>query len=80
MKISNETIAEWYNFIIGSPARNSFAEIIISKEEFETKVSGKEGFLVKSKEDTLLFAGSNDFDGYDRGTLECLEWHSDILF
>ena len=54
--------------IIGSPKRNNLAKNVITQEEFESYVTGSEGFLIKTfGEDVLLLAGK---DGdRERGTI-----------
>ncbi|MBQ4110949.1 MAG: DUF4838 domain-containing protein [Clostridia bacterium] len=53
--------------LIGGPERNKAAKEIITKEKFNEIVPGPEGFLIYSKENVLLLAGSND--AMERGTV-----------
>ena len=56
--------------IIGDPSRNSEAEKIISQSEFDSLVTGPEGFIIKATENALLFAGSNRNENeQQRGTV-----------
>ena len=57
------------HFLIGGPARNKYAGQLISVADFEELVTGPEGMCICVKDDTVLIAGSEDSDGYNRGAL-----------
>lgn len=68
-QISNEKADNAYHFIIGGPSRNREALPIIDNQTFSARVPGPEGLFVDIRERDTLLAGSEDNDGYNRGTL-----------
>ncbi len=56
-------------FVIGGPQRNETAKLVMNVEEFQELVKGPEGICICAKGDMVLIAGSEDGDGYNRGTL-----------
>ena len=57
------------SFLIGGPARNKLASRLISAVDFMEQVAGPEGMCICVRDDTVLLAGSEDGDGYNRGAL-----------
>ena len=56
--------------IIGEPNKNVYANELLSQEEFDKLVPGPEGFIIFSKGNNLLLAGSSKNEGEkERGTL-----------
>lgn len=68
-RISEQSTAGALRFIIGGPERNDAAREIIGKADFAAEVPGPEGLYVYIRENDVLLAGSEDCDGYNRGTL-----------
>ena len=59
-----------YSIIIGDPSRNKAAQTVMSIEEFDARVPGPEGFIIKSAKNYLLLAGSSNHPGeQERGTI-----------
>ncbi len=56
-------------FLIGAPARNRYAEKIISDQDFSSLLTGEEGILIEICGNTALLAGSYGYDDMDRGTV-----------
>ncbi|MBP3362000.1 MAG: DUF4838 domain-containing protein [Clostridia bacterium] len=56
--------------IIGGPARNAYARKLITEKDFSQLFTGSEGFIILSKGNMLLIAGSEGNSGeMERGTL-----------
>lgn len=68
-KIANERITGAYHFIIGGSKRNDTALSFIDAKAVSDEVSGPEGLYIHIREEDTILAGSEDHDGYNRGTL-----------
>lgn len=68
-KISEKKEKDACHFIIGGPARNNEALPFIDNQHFSAEVTGPEGLYIDISENGTLLAGSQDNDGYNRGTL-----------
>lgn len=68
-KDTEETCAEALCFLIGSPKQNKYADSLISAKDFQEQVTGPEGMCICTKGNSVLLAGSEDGDGYNRGAL-----------
>lgn len=69
VRIADEQTENALCFIIGGPDRNKAAKKLIGAEAFRTEVTGPEGLYIQIGESAVLLAGSDDRDGYNRGTL-----------
>ena len=59
--------------IIGEPDKNSYAREMLTQEQFENLVPGPEGFLIYTKGNSLLLAGSSKkANEMERGTVYCI--------
>lgn len=67
--VSHCVVENECNFIVGPPMRNEAAAAVISEQEFSRLVTGPEGMFIAAKGNCVVFAGSVDGDGYDRGNL-----------
>ena len=56
-------------FIVGGPSRNPAAAALISKADFDARVTGAEGYLIRVTEREVLLAGSEVGGDDERGTL-----------
>lgn len=56
-------------FAIGSPKRNQVTKGLVEEDEFENLTPGPEGIFIKNFGDITVIAGSDDKDGFSRGTV-----------